>query len=231
MAKYVDEFCYQVTRRFHTNASKAIEEADRLEHSFKDDPSITSVSTSISTKFGLYHEAGEQDEDMIVRRIHAKLDPNLPQLIRLRSGKNNTMAEFEDRVYDLEHLARSQHERIQSQFDKQEREIEEMRKLLASKSSRPQIQNYSRQDKQMQSNLRQDKQELRNSPMLPAPFPSTVKSMVDMRTPEQLIPMARRLPAPSQQDRVDRTMQTRQGSTAPQCNWVDYKTGKVYSKS
>jgi hypothetical protein len=62
----------------------------------------------ISRKYGLYREADETNQDNIVRRIHGGLDPTLAAAIPLR-GANNTMNDFQAKVYAAEHQARHQY--------------------------------------------------------------------------------------------------------------------------
>jgi hypothetical protein len=130
MAESLDEWKVQLIRRFHSNASEALSKADRLEHSFKDE-SVLDVREYITRKYGLYVEAGEKDQDLIVRRLHDKLDATLAAAVTLRPY-NNTMNDFTSKVYSAEHKARAQFRQIQDQFDEQNREF---KKILSKQSN------------------------------------------------------------------------------------------------
>ena len=48
----------------------------------------------ISAKYGLYVEAGETNQDNIVRRIYDGLNPTLAAAVPLRSAKTNIINDF-----------------------------------------------------------------------------------------------------------------------------------------
>jgi len=66
--------------------------ADSVQHRFDDETEMDGREY-ISRKYGLYREAGETNQDNIVRRIHDGLDPTLAAAIPLR-GANNIMNDF-----------------------------------------------------------------------------------------------------------------------------------------
>jgi len=92
-----------------------------MTHSFKDE-SVLDVREYITTKQALYVEAGEKDQDLIVRRLHDGLDPTLAAAVTLKA-QNNTMNDFTNKVYSAEHQARAQYNQIQSQITAQGQEL------------------------------------------------------------------------------------------------------------
>lgn len=74
IADSIDEWKIQLIRRFHTNPSQALVKADRMHRSFEDESELD-VREYISRRHGLYMDAGETNQDNIVRRIHDSLDP------------------------------------------------------------------------------------------------------------------------------------------------------------
>lgn len=86
-----------------------------MRHSFADE-SVLDVRDYISSKLALYNKAGEDNEDLVVRRIHDGLDPALAGQVKLRS-RLNTMANFENQVYNVEHQARAQFYQFQDQIN------------------------------------------------------------------------------------------------------------------
>jgi hypothetical protein len=56
--------------------TQALSEADAVRHSFADESKLT-VREYITKKTQLYQEAGEEQEDLIVKRMHEGLDPTL----------------------------------------------------------------------------------------------------------------------------------------------------------
>ena len=102
----IDKWTEQLRSRFKANASSALKQADRMEHRFADE-SILDVRQYITKKAQLYNEAGEENEDLIVRRLHDGLDPTLAAAVPLRSN-NNTFFSFARKVYSAESAARAQ---------------------------------------------------------------------------------------------------------------------------
>jgi hypothetical protein len=93
----------KLTAQFRTNASTALQEADHMQHSF-DKESELPVRDYLRKKQALYIEAGEVNEDLIVRRLHEGLDPTLRLVVKLDS--TNTIERFTASVYAQEALAR-----------------------------------------------------------------------------------------------------------------------------
>jgi hypothetical protein len=150
MAESIEEWKIQLVRRFHTNPSQALVQADSMHHSFANESELD-VREYISRKHGLYVEAGETNQDNIVRRIHDGLDPTLAAAVTLRAS-NNTMNDFQAKVYAAEHQARQQYRQLQTRLDSIEKEHQEMKNLM---TTRPQIQ-YAIPAKQ-QDNFRGDR--------------------------------------------------------------------------
>lgn len=99
----------QLRDRFKKDASTAIQQADRLTHDFNDE-SEYDVRQYLSKKQALYQEAGEESEDLIVRRMHAGLDPTLALSVTLKTT-DNTIDHFLHLVYGKEATARAYHEK------------------------------------------------------------------------------------------------------------------------
>ncbi|TAQ88263.1 hypothetical protein B7494_g3406 [Chlorociboria aeruginascens] len=105
----LDEWKDQLRARFQANASFALEEADSLKHSFADETKLD-VRQYLTRKTQLYMEAGENNQDAVVRRLYRGLDPTLAAAVRLRS--KNTIAEFCAQVYEAEPAAKGQFKQI-----------------------------------------------------------------------------------------------------------------------
>jgi hypothetical protein len=110
--------------------------ADSIQHRFDDETEID-IREYISRKYGLYREAGETNQDNIVRRIHDGLDPTLAAAVPLR-GANNTMNDFQAKVYVAEHQARQQYKQLKTSLDIIEQQNQDMKKLVSGKQ--PQVQ-------------------------------------------------------------------------------------------
>ena len=83
MNESLDEWFRQLRSRFQINASVALQQADTLRHSFDNEETLT-VGQYMTQKQSLYLEAGEQNEDIIIRRIYNGLDPTLAMAVILR---------------------------------------------------------------------------------------------------------------------------------------------------
>jgi hypothetical protein len=70
-------------RRFHTDASAALAKADKLTHSFADESGLD-VQAYMMAKYNMYREAGETNQDLMVRRLHKGLDPALAAIVSSR---------------------------------------------------------------------------------------------------------------------------------------------------
>jgi hypothetical protein len=79
--------------------------ADSMRHSFEDESALD-IREYISVKQGLYVEAGETDEDLVVRRPQGGLDPTLAAVVILRP-MHNAMSDFLNKIYAAEHQARA----------------------------------------------------------------------------------------------------------------------------
>jgi hypothetical protein len=99
----------KLTAQFRTNASTALQEADQMKHSFDKEADLP-VRDYLRKKQALYIEAGEVNEDLIVRRLHEGLDPTLRLAVKLDS--TNTIERFTASVYAQEASARDQHASI-----------------------------------------------------------------------------------------------------------------------
>ena len=145
MNNSLDLWIDQLLRRFKDNSVQALSKADSMRHSFADESQLT-VREYITKKTQLYYEAGEEQEDLIVKRLHEGLDPTLALVVPLRTY-DNSLADFTARVYIAEPAARVQHHNME---EIQYKKMEEMYSKLA-KSSLP-----GRSDTRFSSNVRQD---------------------------------------------------------------------------
>jgi hypothetical protein len=76
MNRSLDLWIDQSLPRFKGNSAQALSEADAIRHSFTDKSKLT-VREYITKKTQLYQEAGDEHEDLIVKRLHEGLDPTL----------------------------------------------------------------------------------------------------------------------------------------------------------
>jgi hypothetical protein len=83
-------------RRFHTDALAALAKADKLTHSFADESGLD-VQAYMMAKYNLYREAGETNQDLMVRRLHKGLDLALAAIVSLKTN-GNTLHDFTSRV-------------------------------------------------------------------------------------------------------------------------------------
>ena len=90
-------WCEKLTARFRKDPSIACAEADNMLHRFNGENS--DVREYMTRKMELYQEAGETSEDLMVRRIHAGLDPTLKTSVHL-ARLGNTFDEFQAKVYN-----------------------------------------------------------------------------------------------------------------------------------
>jgi hypothetical protein len=102
----LDEWIHQLLSRFKLNSARALATADRMRHTFADESQLD-VRDYLTKKTQLYREAGEEQEDLIVKRLHEGLDPFLAAAAPLRPY-DNTIADFTARIYLAEHIARAQ---------------------------------------------------------------------------------------------------------------------------
>ncbi|KAK0124354.1 hypothetical protein ONS95_009322 [Cadophora gregata] len=100
MTNSIDEWKVQLLRQFHINASEAVRKADALKHSFKAEKELP-LRKFLDQKYSLYIEAGETNQDLIVRRMHQALDPSLAAGVPLKDGFN-TVNEFRAKVANIE---------------------------------------------------------------------------------------------------------------------------------
>lgn len=105
------EWARQVRSRFQKSRMVALEEADALEHSFDTEDSLT-VRQYLSRKQGLYLEAGEHDEDLIICRLLKGLDPTLAGWVHVYEGMS--LGAFHQAVTSAEIDARIQHLNIKA---------------------------------------------------------------------------------------------------------------------
>ncbi|XMA09731.1 hypothetical protein WAI453_002522 [Rhynchosporium graminicola] len=134
MSQSLEEWKHQLMLQFHTNPSVAVRKADALKHSFKDEKEL-SLRQFLDDKYNLYIEAGETNQDLIVRRMHQALDPSLAASVPLRDY-GNTMNEFKSKIYNTENQAREAYLQTQSRIDEQTKEIQELRRLVTDNSHR-----------------------------------------------------------------------------------------------
>jgi len=79
-------------------------------------------------------KAGEKNEDLIIRRMHQALDPNLAAGVLLKDGFN-TVNDFHAKVANIENQAREAYYQTQHRLDEQSSQIKEIRKLIASSAA------------------------------------------------------------------------------------------------
>ena len=208
MTESIEEWKIQLVRRFHTNPSQALVKADSMQHRF-DDETEMDVREYISRKYGLYREAGETNQDNIVRRIHDGLDPTLAAAVPLR-GANNTMNDFQAKVYAAEHQARQQYKQLKTRLDIIEQQNQDMKKLVSAKQ--PQVQyaipaNTRYQNKQNSfDNFNDDRFSRFNRNKPEEPSKVSFKEVTEVET----IPSARRLTGSKQ---TEVTPQNQTGTT------------------
>jgi len=112
-----DMWVNKLTNRFRVDPSKSLEKGDRMLHRFEltgnaeeDKHIVVDVREYLNLKGQAYLEAGEESEDLIVRRLHAGLDPTLKIAVHL--NKYNSVDAFTSKVYAAEESARDQHESL-----------------------------------------------------------------------------------------------------------------------
>lgn len=106
MNQSLDLWTTKLMVRFRNNSSTALQEVDIMKHTFDDESKLT-VRKYLTAKQALYIEAGEENEDLIVRRLHEGFDPTLKLAITL--NKYNTLDQFTVKVYSAKSAARDQH--------------------------------------------------------------------------------------------------------------------------
>ena len=98
-----------LSSRYQANAGSAVIEVDNMTHRFENEGKEggLTVRDYITKKQSLYIEAGEENKDLIVRRLHRGLDPMLAAAVYLRTDRPNTLNHFTKIVYNQEHTARA----------------------------------------------------------------------------------------------------------------------------
>jgi hypothetical protein len=134
MNESLDEWFRQLRSRFQKNASVALQEADALRHSFDDEATLT-VRQYMTRKQSLYLEAGEQQEELIIRRIHDGLDPTLATAVIVRPRM--TLDAFHNAVYSAETAARAQHNHIKGMLHDRDRKPREPATPREGRAMRP----------------------------------------------------------------------------------------------
>jgi hypothetical protein len=123
--------------RFKADSSAAIRKADSMRHTFEDESKLD-VRRYLTLKQSLYIEAGEENEDLIVRRLHEGLDPTLGMAITLKANRKNTLEHFVNLVYGAETVCRAQYRQ----------NAEQIRVATASTAKREQRYDNQRYDNQ-----------------------------------------------------------------------------------
>ena len=144
LSESVEAWKIHLVSRFRADAAAALSKADAMHHRFEEEhlPDKLNVRQYITKKLALYIEAGESNYDLIVKRIHAQLDPALGQLVKIHPS-HNTMAEFTENVYGQEAQARANWKRTDEHFRRQEKEFSE--KLDKLEKQRPAFQSRQSQ--------------------------------------------------------------------------------------
>ena len=126
------------------DAGSAVIEADAMQHSYEmeDNGKGKSVRDYVTKKRALYIEAGERNEDLIIRRLHRGLDPMLASAVHLRTDRPNTFEHFTREVYTQDPVARAaydnQQKKIQDATKKQEEETKKRELSMITQRSRQQ---------------------------------------------------------------------------------------------
>ncbi|KAK7992138.1 hypothetical protein PG988_000932 [Apiospora saccharicola] len=124
-----------LTDRFRKDRGDMLREADKLRHDFGQEDQL-SLNGYFDKRVNLYREANEVDEDSMVRRIHAGLDPILKQRIQLRRDPSNNLADFRKEIAETEHDAREEWERQDKQRKASDKRIEELEAKLRTDTSK-----------------------------------------------------------------------------------------------
>lgn len=147
MNNSIDEWIDQLLRRFKSNASMALKQADNMRHTFADETTLD-VREYITRKIQLYNEAGEDKEDLVVRRLHEGLDPTLAAQVPLKPYRN-TIDDFCAKVYSAEPTARAQYNQYESMYARLARpQIPERRPDRARESRSDRFERQDRFDRQ-----------------------------------------------------------------------------------
>lgn len=121
MDKSLDEWMNQLILRFRSDISVILREADAMRHSF-DTEDTMDVRTYINKKYSLYREVGEDNDEVIIRRIHGGLDPTLALAVSMLSvyavHSDNLLGRFIGMVGAVEDNARAQHMNIKKMVQK-----------------------------------------------------------------------------------------------------------------
>jgi hypothetical protein len=122
MNSSLDVWYSKLLAYFQKDMSKSLEEADQMKHRFDGkNGAITDVREYMTQKLELYNEAGEQSEDLMVRRLHAGLDPTLKITIHLQKCMN-TLDIFQQKVYTAELPAKDQFLEMRHMIDQSRKE-------------------------------------------------------------------------------------------------------------
>lgn len=140
MNRSLAQWIIQLRRRFATNASEALRLADQIRHTFENEAELD-VRKYITKKQAFYREAGEEQEDLIVRRLHDGLDPTLAAAITLQSV--NMLDDFTAKVYAAEPAARAQWKQMQTSIRSSVAAAEIRAREQAREQSRRQILNQN----------------------------------------------------------------------------------------
>jgi len=82
-----------------------------------------------------YPRGGRSSQDLIVRRLYAKLDPYLSAAVT-RRPHGNEMNEFTTKVHTAEDQARAHWRDVENQFEAQEMEMKDVRQSLTAAGTR-----------------------------------------------------------------------------------------------
>jgi hypothetical protein len=115
MNESLDKWIDELLSWFQANVSSAIMEADTMKHTFADKSKLD-VQEYITRKIQLYTEAGEDREDLIVRRLYQGLDLTLANAVPLWVGNLNTIRDFTAKVYTQEPSVHTQFKQYETYF-------------------------------------------------------------------------------------------------------------------
>lgn len=135
----------KLRQRFREDRGDLMAKADEMSHSFRDEERLP-LRKYIDDKIYLYNEAGEIDEDAQVRRIHAKLDPELRAAITLRAQRNK-LEDFKQLVSRAEYNVRLKWRKNKDTEETQNREIQELREQLNALQKSSNGNRYSRPER------------------------------------------------------------------------------------
>lgn len=129
LAANFDNWPTMLRARFRKDRGDLMQRADEMGHSF-DRENELGLWAYIDEKVHLYNEAGDVDEDAQVRRIHAKLDPDLRVAVSLRET-GNTLADFRKSVQRNQFNVRQQWQENKKKTDARDNEMDRLRREIS----------------------------------------------------------------------------------------------------